>query len=123
MKTNNSIYCSVFVNKQVSLAAELNYQDAKNNMILMCGPHFDTNEDDAIIFEMNGLGEAKPIFNYRAFLNNEEQPEPIPGKENPHFKYIFQCPKCLSSEGKLKVDEDGDIIIECCECSHKAFAG
>ena len=39
MKTNNSLYCSVFMNKSsVVAAADLDYTDAKNKMILMTDP-------------------------------------------------------------------------------------
>ena len=110
-------------NGSLVVAADLDYRDAKNNLILMSGPAFNLSEDDAMIFELDGLGEGKPVFNYRAYLNQEEQPEPVNGKENKHFKYFFQCPnpKCISTEGNLKADEDGDIIIVCKTCNEPTF--
>lgn len=85
-------------------------------MIQMLDKQFDMQKDEGLIFEARSEGEAITIFNYRAYLNGEEQPKRDVEKENKHVKLFFHCPTCRSTAGKLKPDDDGDIIMICDNC-------
>lgn len=118
MKTINAFYISVIVKENViTAAAHFNYMEAVETMISMLSLDFNIKTDDAIIYEFTKPGEGTPVFNFRAYLNDEEKPERPTGKENRYVKIFFQCPECLCNEGKLKADEDGDIVMECKRCS------
>lgn len=119
MKTINPLYISVFVSEDdLTCALNFDYKEAENTMISMLTNTFNVQSDDALIYVCEQPGEAKPVFSYRAYLNDEEKQELPVGKENRHVKIFFECPKCPSTNGRLKVDEDGDILMLCKECNH-----
>lgn len=119
MKTINHLYISVFVtDRDVTCALNFDYEEAETTMIRMLQHKFDVQTDDALIFVCEHPGEAQPIFSYRAYLNDEDKIELPVGKENKHVKIFFDCPKCPSTAGTLKTDEDGDIVMTCNKCNH-----
>lgn len=121
MKTINAIFTSVIVKEEITTAMHFDYEEAKDTMLRILHNNFNVQTDDAIIYMSEHPGEAVPIFNYRAFLNNEEQAELPAGKYNENVKVFFECPRCSSTDGEMRADEDGDIIMKCKECSTPVF--
>ncbi|PGQ88177.1 hypothetical protein [Priestia megaterium] len=119
MKTINPLFISVFVNdRDITCALNFDYKEAESTMIGMLQNNFNVRTDDALIYVSQHPGEAKPIFSYRSYLNDEAKPDLPVGKENKHVKVFFDCPRCPSTSGKLKADEDNDIVMVCNECKH-----
>jgi Zn finger protein HypA/HybF involved in hydrogenase expression len=118
MKTINALFISSIIREDsVTTAVHFDYEEARETMIHMLDIRFDLQNDDGLIFEARKEGEATPIFSYRAYLNGENEPEREVEKENKAVKIFFNCPKCHSTEGKLKVDEDSDLVMECIHCN------
>lgn len=98
---------------RMDIIINFNYQEAKEDMINMFAIQFDPEGDDGIIYESTGTGIAKPVFNYRAYLNGEPDAYEAPAKENHNIKVLFKCPKCRGQEFGITMDEDEDVIVFC----------
>ena len=77
---NKPLYASVFIRDEITVALSEDFADAKETMVNMLQEDFDTMKDDALIFKHEGQGQGEAVFNYRAYLNGEEQPEPQTNK-------------------------------------------
>lgn len=119
MKTENVLYTSVFINaEEITVALDFDYHQAKETMIQMLSKSFQPETDDGLIFKHGTEGTGAPIFNFRAYLNQEPDRYEPPLKSNQHLKVFFSCPYCACKEGKIGVDEDSDVIYRCNDC-HK----
>lgn len=122
MKTINALFTSVIVkHDSITAALHFDYDEAEKTMLHILPGNFNPRTDDALIFTNTVPGEGTPVFNYRAYLNDEEKPQRPTGKENRNVKIFFECPKCPSTSGSLKADEEGDIVMVCKECSTPVF--
>lgn len=81
MDMTKPLYASVFIRDTITVAVSTDYSDAKETMINLLQDNFNPKTDDALIFKHEGEGEGEAVFNYRAYLNGEEQPEPASDKQ------------------------------------------
>jgi hypothetical protein len=76
MTKESPLYIAVSITKDnVTCATSSDYEEVKRDLVNIHSLGFNTEYDDGYIFEASDKGEAKPIFNVRAFLSGDEHAE------------------------------------------------